>query len=219
MKDYLKIIIVLLLVVIVGFAAYYFMKNKKISTNLSTIKYEPKTPTQLDADKEYKNNSYNLTLKYPSNWQSSDLGGQKNVTEPLTAENIIYLYDPILPNNDKNLGASVKVFRFVKEENNNIKSADDWLNYIKEKVDNFIADKEFTDKINYKLISLQKIDEVNGHWVVREDYTRESNIRGRDFYIYIGNDFYQLISKCEQKSYDKYSTIFDKIEQSFSVAK
>lgn len=220
-KPYLNGIIMFILVIGIGFGVYYLVKLSKQSEQSSpeeNISYSQDVPSQPEFNQEYKNEDHHLSLKYHQAWKTKDLGGEKNVTTPLVRENIIFLYDPIDPDKEDEVGASLKLLRFVLEPEKKIESADDWYDYVKEKVDDFIADKELTEEIGYKLISLEKHNDINGYWVIQEDYKRKDNLRGRDFYIY-AEDLYQFVCKSNQDNFDFYSSYFEEIVNSFTINK
>jgi len=206
-----KILIFILIIVLAGVAYYYFKKSK---TNNVEVKYVQPTAINESVDTTFKNDTYKISFMYPGVWKSQDLGGDKNITEPLIAENITYFIDP--SRDDSKIGASLKVLKYVLEPDKKIKTSDDWYKYIKARSDQFATQKDLIDEIGYKLISLDKLSDINGHFVVRENYTRKDNVRGQDFYVYAGN-LYQFIFKCNTDTYDIYSPIFDKVIKSFST--
>jgi len=220
MKPYVVIIIVVL-VIALGVGGYFWMK-KNNSKNTSTSEkpaLEKNGSSALDSSptdlsQEFLSASHGVSFKYPSLWKSKDIDGDKNVTSPLTRENIAYLYEPV-SSSDKAL-STMELLRFVIEPNETIKSVDDWYNYIKAKVDKFVGQKDLTDEVGYNLISLEKVDDINGKWTVREDYTLKDNVRGRDYYIYTG-DIYQFVFEVNQSDFTSYEQLFKNIAYSFNI--
>lgn len=223
MKSFIYLLII---VIIVGLGAggYILMKkNKKNTPVTNEVSIPPEaidvTSSPItDTNQTFTNSDHGLSFKYPASWKTEDLGGEKNVTEPLVRENIFFIYDPIDSNkpDQKEAKATLKALRFVVEPDVKISSEDDWYQYIKGKVDNFIANKTLVDETGYQLISLEKVDEVNGRYTVYEDYTLENDVRGRDYYIY-AKDLYQFIFEAKTIYFDKYTSMLEQIVGSFNV--
>ncbi|OGD67094.1 hypothetical protein A3F08_00855 [Candidatus Berkelbacteria bacterium RIFCSPHIGHO2_12_FULL_36_9] len=213
--TFVKLIIAVIILAGLGIYFYYYQNgvNKSITSD-DSVKFVELTPDVKNEEIEFKDDNYELSFKYPETWLEKDLEGEKNVTAPLTSETIGYLYDSA--NKKDEIGASIKLLRFVLEENKTINSSDEWFNYIMDKVNTFTAQTDLVKDLGYELISLEKVADINGRWVIREDYKRKNNIRGRDYYIYAG-DLYQFVFKSLDSSFGQYSSIFDNIAKSFII--
>jgi len=213
-KILIWVIPIIILAGVGGYYAYWKISSKPFTPSA------PKEVSSADAIKTnvFTNSDHKITIKYPEGWEKSDLGGDKNVTEPLLRENIVYFYDPANLENKKDVQSTkvgVNVLRFVSESKD-INSADDWFNYIKKKVDDYT---ETLGKLNdYTGISVTK-SEVNGKWAVIEEYYEPSSTRSRDFYIYNPdkNDFYQIITWAPKDLYDQFLPYFDLIINGFKI--
>lgn len=213
-KILIWIIPIIILVGVGGYYAYWKINNRPFTPSA------PKAVSGADEIKTkiYTNSDHKITMKYPESWKTTDLGGDKNVTEPLLRENIVYLYDPENLENKKDVQSTkvgINVLRFVPE-NKDINSPDDWFNYVKEKVDDYTGT---LGKLNdYIAISVTKT-EVDGKWAAVEEYFEPSAIRSRDFYIYNPDkkEFYQLITWAPKDLYDQFLPYFDLIINSFHI--
>jgi hypothetical protein len=219
-KNYWLIVSITLLVVLiaaVGVYYFYWQKNNKV--------YTPKSPQTVKSQDEiktaeYNNAEYGISLNYPADWKQSYLGGDRNVTEPLTRENIVFLYDPNNLKDKSDLTSaqvSAKVLRFVTEQDAAINSQDEWFKYIKSKVDDYIT--TFSQQRGYSLISLTPTT-INGLWAVEEKYYEPSDIQSRDLYIYNKNkgEFYQIVTHAPKSIYDKSAPYLDLIINSFKIS-
>jgi len=215
-KILIWVIPIIVLVGAGGYYAYWKINNKP---------FTPSAPKEVSSPEEiktkiYTNSDHKITIKYPESWRNADLGGDKNITEPLTRENIVYFYDPENLADKKDVQSAkvgVNVLRFVPE-NKDIATADDWFNYIKKKVDDYT---DTLGKLNdYTSISVTP-SEINGKWAVVENYYEPTATRSRDFYIYNPdkNEFYQLITWAPRDLYDKFLPYFDLIVNSFEIEK
>ena len=148
-------------------------------------------------------------------WNKNDIT-ISDITAPLTRQELADIYEP--SKTQGSISASGKLLRFVMEDKSIIKSQDDWYDYIKEKIDALVADEDMIKETNYKFISLEKIDDIDGHYAVREDYTDRENLRGRDFYIF-NDDIYQFVFESNINVFDNYISIFDKIAASLKLSK
>lgn len=213
-KILMWVIPIIILVGLGGYYAYWKISNKP---------FTPSAPKEVSSSSEiktkvYTNSDHKLTIKYPESWKNADLGGDKDITEPLLRENIVYFYDPENLENKKDAQSAkvaVNILRFVSE-NKDINTSDDWFNYIKKKIDDYT---NTLGKLNdYANISVTK-GEVNGKWAVVEEYTEPDTTRSRDFYIYNPdkNEFYQLITWAPKDLYDKFLPYFDSIINSFKI--
>lgn len=215
----MKKILIWIIPIIILLAAggyYFYWKN----TNKP---FKPTPPEEVKSGEEikttvYTNSDHKLTIKYPENWETADLGGEKNINEPLIRENIVFIYDPANlkdKNNVESAEVSAKVLRFISESKD-INSADAWFNYVKSKVDDYAANLGQLN--NYSLIALDKT-EVNGKWAVEEKYYEPSTSQSRDIYIYNKekNEFYQIITRAPKDLYDQFLPYFDLIINSFKV--
>lgn len=220
------IIIIVITVIIVSIIGVYFLFKVKKTKPDNTIFQTPKTEIEVKdkqqdnkiaLTKEFKNNDHNFSFRYPENWQVMETKGDKNVTEPLKREEIAKLRLPAEKEQATD-DLTLVVLRFVIEPERKIKTSDDWYNYIKEKVDKFIAIKDLSEKVGYKLISLNKTDDINGHFAVREDYYLSGDIRGEDFYLYNGKDFYQFVFEVVGQKYDNYTSVIEEIVKSVVVS-
>jgi hypothetical protein len=229
MKPYVYILIIVLIGL--GIGGYYFFNKSKNNAATGTLVTPVLAPTEAPADaitvtsspnvnvdQTFSNSDYKIIFQYPGSWKNEDLGGEKNVTEPLTRENVFFIYDPIdsSKSDQKQAKATLKLLRFVLESNVSINSADDWYNYIKEKVDNFVGNKTLIDETGYNLISLDKVNDINGNYTVRENYTLKDNVKGSDYYIY-AKDLYQFVFEAKEIYFDKYQTMLDQIVNSFNI--
>lgn len=221
MKPYM-IVVIIILIIGLGIGVYFLIKKsgkkEPVQQNTPALQSgsQENIPKESELTQEFKNDDLKLSLKYPKNWQTKDLGGDKNVKEPLVRENIFFAYDPVNSQSDSSQ-ANLKVLRFVPEPDKKINSQDDWYNYIKGKVDDYISNAEVVGETGYKFISLDKVEDINGHYTVREDYNLKDNVRGRDYYIY-AQDIYQFIFECVENNFNSYSPIFEQIVKSFSVS-
>ncbi|MCL5795609.1 MAG: hypothetical protein M1338_04635 [Patescibacteria group bacterium] len=219
-RNYWPVISIILAIVVLiaaGIYIFYWQKNSKI--------YNPKPPQIVSSPDEiktaqYTNAEYGITANYPFSWKQSYLGGDKNVTEPLKRENIVFLYDPNnlkYENDPISAQVSAKILRFVVEQDKQINFQEDWLNYIKSKVDDYIA--TFASERGYSLISLSSTN-INGLWAVEEKYLEPSDIQSRDLYIYnkSKHEFYQIITKAPKAIYDKAYPYLDLIVSSFKIS-
>lgn len=222
MKPY-QVILIIIVILGLGVGGYYLIKKKNnAAKNTVTaptfdpynVTYASKEPAQKALNQTYTNDAHKIIINYPDGWTLEDLGGPKNVTDPLVRENIAYVYDPA--NEVIKAGATVKLIRFVLEKNTKIKTQSDWFNYVKAKIDSFMTEKSLIDELGYQLISVDKIDSINGHFVVQENYTLKNDVRARDYYVF-ANDLYQFIFQANKDSFDKYANYFDKIAQSFNI--
>lgn len=219
-KNYWGIVIIILtIVVLVGASIYYFYWQK------NNQNYKPKSPTTVSSQDEiktaqYNNAQYGITFNYPVDWKQSYLGGDTNVTEPLKRENIILIYDPQnlkYESDPISAQVSAKIMRFVVEQDASINSPEDWFNYIKSKVDDYIS--TFAQERGYSLTSLSQTT-INGLWSVEEKYFEPSETQSRDVYIYNKDkqEFYQIVTKAPKSLYDKFFPYLDLIVSSFKIS-
>lgn len=214
---------ILIILIIASGLIYYFkvMNDSTDSGNKADKKLtEVKNATVIT--KDYINDLHKLTIKYPENWYQKDLGGDKNIIEPLTMENIIMFFDAEEgsdPESDNpSASASVKINRFVLELGKSINSQDDWYNYIKEKVD-VAKESEIAKQNGYQFISLIKYDDINGKWAVEENYRENDEMMGEDIYIFNNGsgEFYQLVCRSKEIAFADYQKYFDTIIDSFKI--
>ena len=219
------VVIIIVLIIGLGIGGYFWMKAGKKNSETENVKTPELQETtasnnpqgdssKVDFSEVFKNDDLKISLKYPKGWKTKDLGGDKNVTEPLVRENVLFVYDPVDPTSEQ-AKASLKFLRFVLENGIKINSGDDWYNYVKDKVNKFTEQTDLVSEVGYKLISLEKVKDINGHFAVREDYTLKDNVRGRDYYIY-ATDIYQYVFETLESNFNYYQPIFDTIAQSFS---
>lgn len=208
-------------IIIIIILALYFIYWK-----INNKDFTPVAPKSVSTFSEIKSANFSsaenkLNLNYPGDWKTKDLGGDKQIKEPNTPENVVFVYDPKNLKYQDDLASaqvSVKILRFVPEDSVKINSGDDWFNYIKAKVDSYI---EGLGKVfNYSLISLSKTL-VNDFFAVEEKYTQPETVQARDLYIYnqASNEFYQIITKAPKDLYDKFLPYFDLVVSSFKVEK
>lgn len=193
------------------------ISNDDIKNQISAMKENVPNDSKITT-KDFSNPDHNITLKYPDNWQEKDLGGAKNITEPLTRENIAYFYVSISQLGDDPTSSlvNVKLLRFsLGDDANNIQTSDDWYNYIKKKVDDFIANK--TLSANYQFTSLESGQKIDGKWIVEENYTENNLLRGKDYYIFNDRDMYQFVTKAPIEYFDAYFPQIETIVNSFSI--
>lgn len=239
MKDNNRMQIVVILVIILAIlvGVYFWMNNKfpsSESEKLSEVEKIKKTIEQIkppqeisqDTDfqqakmKDFTNQDHNITGKYPADWQEADLGGDKNVATPLTRENIGFFYLPDSEVSQKDPATSivsVKLLRFVLEEDVKIKSHDDWYDYIKAKVDEFIANPTLSS--SYQLINLSKGEKIDNKWTVVEDYIENDLVIGKDFYIFNQDEFYQFVTKAPKDYFSKFLPLIEETVNSFKIGK
>ncbi len=211
-KTYLYILIGLIIIGL-GIGGYFIYKNIKKTNNKNS---NQETISAL----LYTNANHNLTIKYPSNWIAKDLGGEKNITTPLTREEVIYFYDPTtLPsdNNILNATTSARVIRYKLSDDTKITSEDDWYNYIKAQVDKYISEK--AQASGYTSISVDK-KTIDGKWAVEENYYEPADTRGQDEYIYNpkNNEFYQIVTKSPKNLFNDIKSNFDVITNDFHIS-
>lgn len=230
MKPYMYFLIIILIGL--GIGGYYLInknKDKNTASNANATPSLVSTVAPTDAitvtsspstnvDQTFTNPDHKISFQYPGSWKIEDLGGEKNVTEPLTRENIFFAYDPIDPNklDQKQAKATLKLLRFVLEPGTNINSLDDWYQYVKGKIDSFASNQTLIDETGYNLISLEKVNDINGHFAVRENYALKDSVKGSDYYIY-ANDLYQFVFEAKEIYYDKYQSMLEQIINSFNI--
>ncbi len=168
--------------------------------------------------KDFYNKDHNVSMQYPADWEETDLGGAKNVATPLLRENIGFFYLPeaeVDENDPRTAIVSVKLLRFVIEESVEISSLDDWYNYMKSKIDEFIANPLLSE--NYELLEIKKGSDIDGKWTIVEDYIENKLITGKDFYIFNGDEFYQFVTKAPNAYFANYLPLIQKTVNSFRV--
>lgn len=231
-------IIIIILAVAGGFYYRWYNLNKSQKDNTQTtsdskensqetaeliqktIEKIAPTPNSDLSTKEFTNTDHDITIKYPDDWISADLGGDKNVTEPLKRENIGFFYLPnseVREENPNTAIVSVKLIRFVVEDGITINSADDWYDYIKKKIDDFIASPVLS--ANYEFKGLNKSEIFSGKFVVIEDYVENNLITGKDYYVYQKGQLYQFVTKAPNAYFSQYVSIIEKIVQSAQFGK
>ncbi len=237
-KKQIYILIVVLVIVLAGLGFYYFNQNKNKSVNnidkFSEISSQEQKdiieatidnidPAEIASSddlsdmKDFYNKDHNISMQYPASWQQVDLGGEKKVTEPLMRENIgfFYINNSEINKDDPNTATtSIKLLRFVLEDSSVIKSLDDWLDYIKSKVNDFVSHEQLSK--NYKLKNVTKSSAIDGKWTVVEDYDEYDLISGKDYYIYAGNEFYQFVTRIPNKFVNNFSPLVEKTVNSFN---
>lgn len=208
-----------LVILILLCGSIYYFNNKK-SGNPDYVENKLKELENSEIKlKEYKSDLHKITISYPENWQTLDLGGNKNVTEPLKAENIILFFDPkedADPTTDPSASASVKIKRYVIEKDRQITSQDDWFNYIKGKID-ATKESDTAKAAGYQLVSVANHDKVNNLWAVEENYTEADEMKARDIYLFHDGDLYQLICKSKQVVFNNYEPYFNSIIDSIRI--
>lgn len=219
MNKNMFVVLGIIILIIVGYFVYTNNANKEKGTQgteksvLDGNKEPEKTDQPEDEWEVFENKDHKITLEYPSSWQFADLGGPKNVSEALNRENIGYFYTT--DENKYGVVAGIKLLRFVIESDVKIQNENDWYDYIKIKVDDFLSNKELSE--NYTLIDLKISDPIDGKYVVEEIYT-EDEYNGRDIYIYNGADFYQFVSLIQPEYNEIYSDVVGRIIKSFTIA-
>jgi hypothetical protein len=219
-KKNIAYFVVIILLILTTF--YYFQIKKSSNSDQKLISNKVnELQSNTISEKVFTNTDHKLTINYPEKWLMLDLGGDKNVTDPLKVENIIMFFDNKEgqdPTQNLVSSASAKIIRFIIEKDSKILSSDDWLGYIQAKIE---ASKstQIAQENEYNLISLEKHTDINGNWAVEENYTETSDLRGRDIYIYNNGEFYQIICKTKIALYEPYTRYFDLIINSFTIAK
>lgn len=168
--------------------------------------------------KTFTNSDHGISLTYPESWQETDLGGDKNVTEQLARENIAYFYraDTQTQENDPTSSlVNVKLLRFYLGKDHQINTSDDWYKYIKEKVDEYIAEPKLSS--NYELKNLEVGDKIDGKWTIVEDYIENEVEKGKDYYIFNGDEIYQFVTHTPEKYYDNYFPEIETVVDSFKI--
>jgi len=223
MNKTVFIVIVIVILAVGGYFLYkkYFKKSDQNTTSQTTTSASViPSPTSSNTDvnntlsKTFTNNDLGVTLSYSSDWLYIDLGGNKNVTEPLVRENVAYFQ--IANENDADTLANLKLLRFVIEPEVSIESEDEWFDYIKGKVDAFVTDT--TLSADYKPVSVNVVDNIDGKYTVEEKYIEQGEYTGRDIYIYNGSDFYQFVSKIKTNLLDKYESSLNAIINSVKIS-
>jgi len=223
MKNKLStIVIVVIAIIIIGLGGYLLFKkyksdnsNSQNTQNQSTENTSAeKSPDATKNEKEFKNDLHKLSFNYPADWNVIDVKDVQTITQPLTREDVASLYK-----NDENSKEiiSLKLLRFVIEPNVKIANSDDWYNYIKGKVNNYITLKEITDATGYQLIAVEKTSDINGHYISREDYNLKNNIKGQDYYINNGQEMYQFVFECIGDQFNNYAETIKNIVNSFKI--
>lgn len=223
MSKNVMIVIIVLIIAVGGYFLYkkYFQKSDKNTTSktttsasMSPTSTSSNTDTGKNLSKTFTNNDLGVTLSYSSEWLYIDLGGNKNVTEPLVRENVAYFQ--IANENEDDTMANLKLLRYVIEPDISIDSEDDWYDYINDKVDNFIADE--TLSADYEPVSVDLVENIDGKYTVEEKYIEQGIYTGKDIYIYNGSDFYQFVSKIKTTLLDKYESSLDAIINSLKIS-
>lgn len=220
MNKNVLIVVILLVLAVGGYFLYRYYNgektkqdNGKVDSQLSqeNLGNEPKLENSENTGlKNFKNDDLGLELSYDMQWEYIDLGGEKNVTEPLVRENVAY-FQIANTGDDKTL-ANVKLLRFVLEDNINITDENDWYDYIKNKIDNFVANEELSS--NYQLTDVKIIDKLADKFSVEETYIEDDQYQGKDIYIYNGSEFYQFVTKIRKDLIQDYTNIVDEIVKS-----
>lgn len=222
-----KAVLIAIVIVILGIGGYfvytkYFKKTSDETSQKATLSTTTNSPTASASvtdnsspqSKTFKNNDLGVELSYASDWTYIDLGGIKNVTEPLVRENVAYFQ--IANENADDTLANVKLLRFVLEDDANIQTKDDWYNYIKEKVDAFVENT--TLSANYEPVSLEIANDIDNKFTVEEKYIEDDKYTGKDIYIYNGSDFYQFVTKIKSDLISKYQSSLDAIINSLKIS-
>lgn len=216
------LIILIILIIIIGIIYYFKVVDNSSNPANKADKKLSEVKTATITTKDYLNDSHKLTIKYPENWYQKDLGGDKNITKPLTMENIIMFFDAEEgtdpESNSPSASASVKINRFVLEASKSINSQDDWYSYIEEKV-NVAKESDIAKENGYQYISLTKHDDINGKWAIEEKYRENDEMMGKDIYLFNnGNgEFYQLVCRSKEVVFGDYQKYFDTIIDSFKI--
>lgn len=209
-----------LVILILLIGTIYYFRDKESNDQPEYVKNKLNELKDSEIKlKKYKNDLHKLTISYPENWQQLDLGGDKNVTEPLKAENIILFFDSkadVDPSASPLASASTKIKRYVIEQDRQINSQDSWFDYIKEKVD-IAKDSDIAQVSGYQLTSLNQHDDINGLWAVEENYTESDDIKGRDIYLFDDDQLYQIICTAKQVVFDSYQPYFEAVINSFKI--
>ncbi|MCL5794836.1 MAG: hypothetical protein M1338_00540 [Patescibacteria group bacterium] len=217
-----NIIIIILVILILGLAGYIWWEKSQQRTfsteEVSKIVSKLNLPESPDkeATKNFTNNAHKISLAYPDNWQEKDLGGDKNVTDPLKRENIGFFY---LPQSEATKGSfasalvSVKLLRFVTDSNSKINSEVDWYNYINTMVQNYIGDT--TLSADYQFVSLDKAENIDDKFTVVENYIEKGVLQGKDYYIYANGEFYQFVSHAPKENFGMILPYIEEIVRSF----
>lgn len=222
-KSYLIVILVIILLTVGGYYGwqkYQDHKNSKQSNLEQTINKisTPETsPSATISTKEFKNADHKLSLTYPESWQQKDLGGEKNVTTVLQRENIGFFYLPDSETDKNEVSSaivSVKLLRFPLGDLS-IKSQSEWYSYIKQKVDDFVADTVLSQ--NYQLLSLENGEVIDGKYVIVENYLENQLIQGKDYYIFAGSEMYQFVTKAPKAYADKFLPEIATIVKSWQI--
>lgn len=226
------VIFVVVFLVIAAGAGYYFWQKdkttesensktetKKIEEAIKKVSPNPDS-TESIGEKTFENTDHNITITYPDNWKEADLGGDKKVTDPMTRENIAYFYLPdseTATNNPGSAIVSVKLLRFVLEDGTTINNIDDFYNYIKAKIDDFVGNPLLSS--GYELKSLEKSTSIDGKSVVVENYVEDNLITGKDYYISAKGELYQFVTKAPSTYYEKFVPQIEKIVNSINFGK
>lgn len=212
------VILILVIFALTGFIWWNSNQPKGAGEEIQKIVNNVDIPSDLSkiTTKEFTNSDHKITISYPANWQEKDLGGDKNVTDPLTRENIAFFYLPgteVSKNDFASSLVSAKSLRFVLSSDTKINSQDDWYNYIDKLVKDYQNNSILSS--DYQLLSLDNGDKIDNKYVVVENYIEQDTSRGKDYYIYNNGELYQFVTKAPKAYYDKFSPYIEKIVNSF----